>query len=378
LTINTVRYVSFLTTKFEKQIKYLEEEKMKGLQLIITLLFVCSTSIVNSQQNNLVAHWSFDNVSDSTFKDETGNTTYGTFYGAKLIQGITGQALSFDGKDDYARIPRKGKKPPAILSNLGKGSISVWFKVKNIPTDYGIAPIFYYGTEKKCDFFDAANKGLIIELGHSPVYQGSQSIFFTIWKNGCTYPSFCFDSNEPISENEWHHFVAVVGEDYNTGYLDGKEMKNRRYNFGNDTYSQFFEDAVVHEKLWIGKGHWDRTTQYFEGAIDEIRIYNEPISGSKVESLYNKVPTKLSDNKDFLNIDVYPNPANKTLYYDIRGIDLKLQQIKIMSIDGKTIIQRKTRKDQQKLSLNDLPDGTYLIDFIGNNRTYRTKFMVSQ
>lgn len=349
---------------------------MKGLQFIITLLLVCSASIVNSQ-NNLVTHWSFDSVSDSTFNDETGNTTYGTFYGAKLIQGIKGQALSFDGKNDYARIPQDGKKPPVILSNLGKGSISVWFKVENIPTDYGIAPIFYYGTEKKCDFFDAANKGLIIELGHSPVYQGSQSIFFTIWKNGCTYPSFCFDSNKPIPENEWHHFVAVVGEDYNTGYLNGEEMTNRRYNFGNESYSQFFEDAVAHEKLLIGKGHWDRTTQYFDGAIDEIKIYNKPLSAEEVKNLYLRNATGVISKNMGSKIKVYPNPVNNVLYYDLKGIDIELQSIKIMSIQGKTILNKNVLEDQKKIKTNKLPNGTYLIDFVGNRHQYRKKFVIT-
>jgi hypothetical protein len=71
------------------------------------------------------------------------------------------------------------------------------------------------------------------ELGHSPVHPASEFLYFTIWKNGCTVPSFCYDSNSEIPTGVWHHFVAVVGEDYNTGYLNGEEMTNRWYNFGN-------------------------------------------------------------------------------------------------------------------------------------------------
>lgn len=359
---------------------------MKLIQGLISIFILCFVSNINSQ-NGLVAHWSFDNVSvkDSTFEDESGNTTHGTIYGAGLTHGIKGQALSLDGIDDYARIPEKDKNPPGDLTLLGKGSISVWFKVEHIPTDFGIAPIFYYGAEEQCDFFDAANKGLIIELGHSPIYAGSRSLFFTIWKNGCTYPSFCYDSNDPVSENQWHHFVAVVGENYNTGFLDGKEMTRRRYNFGTSSFSQFFADAQAHEKLWLGKGYWDRTTQYYKGSIDEIKVFNKPLSSAEVKSLYNEMVGNNNDNVTGLNngnkepkINIFPNPADGILHYDLSRVDMKLQRIKITGIHGKTFIHKKVKSNQKYVQIHQLPKGTYLIDFIGDNYTFRKKFIISK
>jgi len=167
------------------------------------------------------------------------------------------------------------------------GPGSVWFRVDEIPTERGIVPIFYYGSRDSCaNMFDASNQGLIIELGHSPVHYGSERLYFTIFANGCSYPSFCYDSGDPISEGEWHHFVAVVGESYNTGYLDGVEMLNRRYNFGSRTDSQFFEDAAKHEVLWIGKGFWDAEPVYFDGAIDDVRIYDHALSAEEVRQFY--------------------------------------------------------------------------------------------
>ncbi len=166
-------------------------------KVIFVLLLFYSLTI--NAQNGLVAHWSFDEMENNTIYDSSTGENHGTNYGATVVQGIIGNALSFDGTDDYVRIPEDGKYPPSVFSALRKGSISVWFKADIIPTDYGIAPILYYGVEQQCNFFDAANKGLIIELGHSPIYFGSEAIFFTIWKNGCTYPSFCFDSYYAVS-----------------------------------------------------------------------------------------------------------------------------------------------------------------------------------
>lgn len=256
------------------------------LKYNITLMLILLAGWTVKGQDSLVAHWNFDKLNGDTIYDLSGNANHGTNYGGSLVDGVKGKAISFDGIADYIRIPGDGKPPPPVFSTLGKGTISFWFRADKIPTNYGIAPLFYYGAEEKCDFFDAANKGLIIELGHSPVFHGSEELFYTVWKNGCTYPSFCFDSHNPISTGEWYHIAIVVGENYNTGYLNGVEMLNRDYNFGNASYSQFFEDAVAHEKLWLGKGHWDRTTQFFDGTMDELKIFDRPLSAGEVKAQY--------------------------------------------------------------------------------------------
>lgn len=351
--------------------------KMKIAFFSLWMLLIAFGS---SAQEGLVSYWSFDNIRNDTIFDYSGKDNHGTNYGGEVIGGIKGSALEFDGISDYARIPEDDADPPEVLRGLEKGSISLWFRVDHIPTDYGIAPAFYYGAEEMCDFFDAANQGLIIELGHSPVHQGSESIYFTIWENGCTYPSFCFDSNEPVSEGEWHHYVAVVGENFNTGYLDGQEMVDRRYNFGNDGYSQFFANAVLHEKLWLGKGYWDETVQYFDGAIDELRIYNRPLTGEEVKSLYDDASSVTSVNpveKGSSKIEVYPNPARGKLNYDISRLDKEVQNFEMTDLSGKVAISRKSVSEKDQLDISHLPSGAYFLNFYHNRGIYRKKVVIS-
>ncbi len=245
-----------------------------------------------NKEDGLLVHWTFDEGSGNVIGDSSSHDNSGVVYGASWTTGAVNGALDFDGIDDYVQIPNYFSPPPSHLASLGEGSISVWFKCDSIPTDYGIMPIFYYGAYDPClNMPDAANQGLIIEIGHSPIHPESKRIYFTLFTDGCTFPSFCFDSSEAVTEGEWHHFVAVVGENYNTGYLDGQKLVKKHYNFGNSSYSQFFVDVIKHETLWIGRGYWDRNTVFFDGAIDDIRIYNKPLSAQEVQELYNNQQT---------------------------------------------------------------------------------------
>jgi hypothetical protein len=274
----------------------------KNLLFIFTSLLLITALMISGCLNDinpgepdikkgLVGHWAFDEKSGNIVEDSSNYSNNGTVYGATRATGAINDALDFDGIDDFVQIPDNLSHPPEHLDSIGDGSISVWFKVDYIPIDNGIAPIFYYGSSDPCtNMPDATNQGLVIEVGHSPIQHGSKRIYFTIFAHGCSFPSFCFDSREPLTEGEWYHFVAVVGTfkniGYNTGYLNGDELTNRRYNFGNRGYSQFFEDAVKHETLWIGRGYWDGEPVYFDGIIDDVRIYDRPLSTEEVHILY--------------------------------------------------------------------------------------------
>ncbi len=334
----------------------------RGVFVIAGLLFF---SLFSFAQGGLVGYWSFNEVEEGVVRDHTGYNNHGILAGTELIPGIRGKALYFDGVNDYATLGDKQFNPPGVLKDLGQGSISLWFKVEHIPPEDGIAPLFYYGSATKCDFFDAANEGLILEVGHSPVQYRSERLYFTIWKNGCTYPSFCFDSNDAMEEDRWYHFVAVVGPDYNTGYLNGEEITHRRYNFGNSSYSQFFEDAVKHERLWLGKGHWDRTVQYLQGAIDELMIFNRPLNAEEVKTLYSDtilaITAPESSPEPEETIKWFPNPVSGVLRYELEIEPENPVRVQIIDSSGKALMQRNLNSGKGNLDISHLPAGLHTI-----------------
>jgi len=351
---------------------------MKRKSDVLAIILLIYTAFLNGQEG-LVGYWSFDSLAGNQFLDLTGQGNHGFVVGASQVKGIQGNALNFNGHSDYAVIGEE-ENPPQIFQDLSEGTISLWFRVNLIPRLHGIAPLFYYGGLTQCDFFDAANQGLILEVGHSPVHFESERLYFTIWKNGCTYPSFCFDSNNPVKKEEWYHLAVVVGPDFNTGFLNGYEIGNRRYNFGNASYSQFFEDALKHEVLWLGKGHWDRTVQYLSGAIDELRIYNRALSAEEIEVLYlqNAGAGRISGGhiEKENGTHIYPNPAYSDLRYDFQESGLEITGYTISDLKGKILRSVNTRDKTGLITVEGLSPGMYNLEFSAGDQVHVQKLLV--
>ncbi|MHA2250228.1 MAG: LamG domain-containing protein [Candidatus Kariarchaeaceae archaeon] len=234
--------------------------------------------------NGLVTQWGFDEETGSSIVDAASQRNLGSLHGPVRSAGPIDQALEFDGVDDYVQILDNGSVP-SKLSSVGDGSISIWFRLDQIPEKGEIAPLFYYGGFNPCtNMPDASNQGFIIEVGHGRI--GSNRIYFTTFANGCEYPSFCVDSRHLLLVNQWYFFSVVIEENYNTIYLNGEELEDRHYNFGSVTSSEFFADAVAGETIWLGKGYWNSELQFLDGGLDEIRVYDRALSGDEILALY--------------------------------------------------------------------------------------------
>jgi hypothetical protein len=144
--------------------------------------------------------------------------------------------------------------------------------------------LFYFGEAQT----GTPHNSLIIEIGHGGgTNPGNRKLYFTVVNQ-----SFCYDSGVQLMENTWYHFVAVVRENGNTGFLNGIEMKERNYNLGsNSNYSAFFNDVPVRELLSLGYGRYGQENPFFtfKGSIDEVRIYDRPLHATDIKELYEMV-----------------------------------------------------------------------------------------
>ena len=228
-------------------------------------------------EDGLVVDYPFDEGAGTLLHDETPNHINGVLESGRWAPGVVGPyALRFRGRGRVDVPPSTGW--PTTVGRLPKGSISVWFQYEGIARGATIAPILYLGD-------DAGQNSLIIEVGH-PAPDERQKLYFTVSvKNE---PVQCFDSNAPLKPGQWYHFVAVVGDDFNTGYLNGREMVNRHYNAGGPFSHEFFASVPSPDlfTLAYGAAAVDDHFTSLMGALDEVRIYDRPLSASEVRALY--------------------------------------------------------------------------------------------
>jgi len=243
----------------------------------------------SQDQTNLVGHWKFDENSGTQAADSALSYN-GIVHGATWVEGKKGSALYFDGIDDYVMLSQNAINS---IGSLTQGTIAFWFKYESLLDTQTIMPILYLGNEDKND----QDSIFIIEIGHSDTQEqtltpdpDNKKLYVTLTDlTQNSDPILCFDTNQNLTENTWYHFALVVGTDNNTGYLDGVELTNRRYNFGTSSDQKFLADIPTKEQFTFGYGkqHHQITPDFvnYKGYLDDIRIYNEPLSESDIQNL---------------------------------------------------------------------------------------------
>ncbi len=230
-----------------------------------------------------IAWWRFDECSGEIIHDESGNGNHGALHlGASGVtatgicssssnsfwyNGKNGKINSggnFDGVDDYVDFGDID-----IINSLTEGSLSAWFKVESA-TDNRTIISNYDGTTQEGLGLQYTSIGKInVETKNNNVHVCS------------------FNTRDTFNLNEWIHVVYIVSDSGNNLYVNGK-LQPVDYSAGNQSTSIFFGDLVVNS-LNIGYRDLNNSTyyDYFDGFIDEVKIWNYALTEEQVKQEYN-------------------------------------------------------------------------------------------
>lgn len=223
-------------------------------------------AIMPDLNDGLVAHYKFNLYAD----DISCHGNHGSVNGALLTQDRFGNAQSaylFDGIDDGIII--QNNCGLNVNNFQGGYTVGAWIKPEDTSS-------FYYNILAK------GNNVFSIRLNRSKVeachHQSSGTRCKTIGEvntNKWSYVAVTWN----ISTGEW------------IGYLNGKQWN----------ISSNVNDLVAGSEgdVTIGRdSRYDRW--YFNGSIDDVRIYNRALSASEIQKLYKQktTPAKLSNNLD--------------------------------------------------------------------------------
>jgi hypothetical protein len=328
--------------------------------------------------DNLVSYYPFQNNAHDL--GSSGNDA--TVHGARLTtdrNGVENSAYYFDGKDDYLLIPDS----LAITSNF---TISFWAKsekangTSNIITDGstnlgGNDFLINFRGDEIGIRADKSGKSLNLEYSSPSGLTGLDIL------------------------NKWVHVTWTMNPDHSKIYLNGEEKAHINTPGTNLGYHDG-ESYIGARKVWTDPDN------FFQGSLDEIRIYDRELSGDEVQTLYSgqgdsqvyhdTVTTQVYDTTvvtvrdsiavtDTLVIDavitdisspgktntikVYPNPAKDHLFINTGDYSLMNgYQIKIFNQTGTTVFDTYVDNSLYEIDLSGWTGkGLYFIQLINSN-----------
>ncbi|MCP4257051.1 MAG: LamG domain-containing protein, partial [Planctomycetes bacterium] len=215
----------------------------KAFFLISFLLVLGMTTSASAE---LVAYWTFDEGAGDTVFDSTGNGNDGTILGAQWGAGKFGNALEFNGSDQYVEVPTSNSLE--IDENV---SIAAW--IKWVDAGDGWLCILANGQQNG----PWENYGLFVN-------RGSRFLYFTLSLDGGHVTQST--PNDAVVPDEWLHATAT---------WDG--FNARIYVNGEMVLEQAQSGQLVPTQLPLRIGHRDGSSHFFSGIIDDVRVYNHTL-----------------------------------------------------------------------------------------------------
>lgn len=238
--------------------------------------------------DGLLLHYTFEETSGTTVKDVSGHGNDGVLNGgtAWTAAGKSGRAVDLQGTNGYIGLPN------GIASDSPNLTVATWVDVDSVKT---WASVFALGTGTTNRIFLTLNdNGGATRLANMP--QGGA-------ENILTGPAF------PTSKI-WHHVaITIFGNTY-TLYINGIQVASVSNMQANMTH---LGQTTTN---YIGRSQYP-ADPYFDGRIDDFRIYERALGSDEIMSLVTETMTDLeivAYSKNWLDLgDTSEQTQNLTL-----------------------------------------------------------------
>jgi hypothetical protein len=271
-------------------------------------------ALYNQASSGLVSHWKLDEgIGTSATDAADGNN--GIINGAAWTTGISGGALSLDGVNDYVDLGNPANLQPGTVS------LSVWFKTTATGGRIVRKRTYGYG-------LDVLSTGKI-----------------SFWINNAAATIFTATSPNAYNDNTWHHAVGVYGGSVVKLYIDGSQVASA--NAGAIFYGA---GAIA-----IGRDG-DYNGSYFNGLIDDVRIFQSELSAQEVQGLYNNVSALVSNvSHGFMgtnDTDTYTTVIPSGTTTPSHPTTVTLRSFKAEGDDGRVILTWETSGETDNAGFN--------------------------
>jgi fibronectin type 3 domain-containing protein len=203
----------------------------------------------------LQAYLKFDESSGASAADATGNGWTGSLVGgATWVAGYSNNALNLSGSSQYVALPA------GIVSNLNDFTISAWVKPASLDT---WARVFDFGSGTPTSMMLTVKNGtngkprFAIKISNSAEQQ--------------------IEAANPLATGTWTHIAVTLSGSTGTLYINGVAS-------GTNTAMSFKPSGMGSTTQdYLGKSQYN--DPYFNGSIDDFRIYTRALSAGEISLL---------------------------------------------------------------------------------------------
>ena len=226
-----------------------------------------SNTVQNELLLNLVSEWTFDNP-NNTGEDTWGNND-GTAYGFPVLatkdECVYGTCLTFDGLDDYVQV-LGSEISTSNLAITEQITINVWSKFDLIGTN-GVL------ISRGVSLSSPGNYGYALSR-----YGGTNKLYFDIY-NTTTRSNLI---SEKVIDNSGWYFISATWD--GTTNINGMKLYING-SLDNQKTSGIEEMGKPSIPFIIGR-NGAGSYSFFNGLIDDVRIYNAALSSSQIKQEY--------------------------------------------------------------------------------------------
>jgi hypothetical protein len=254
-------------------------------------------------EDALIAYFPFDENANDT----TGNGYDGIVYGNMVYEaGVVNQAAIFDGIDDYIQLSK-------TLDTNEIKAISVYINSKGTDGNNNNGVILgKYDWEEKRNFviksygLSSDRLNYIGATFHNDPGGGAADVIASYINDisMVNTEKYLIINNQQLTINTWKHIVVNMTATIIEIWIDGQitNKVNRDY----DIYNNDNAETFIGNLLASGEGSNNR----FIGAMDDLRIFNRPLTEPEIQALYQKriFPGEFNDGK---NTESYIHQLNE-------------------------------------------------------------------
>lgn len=243
---------------------------MRSILTIISFFFCC---ILRGQSP--IAYYTFDNTPRDFSGNHNDGTPHGDIHPSMDRFGNPCGAYRFDGKSAYIEVPSSS----TLESPVSSFTITTWYRIDNIYDNTWLTVLCKgNGAAELADnpqyrLQTQQNTAAVMNSCTPGIADGSSTISLNTAFTKCD-PDF---KNHLFASGKWSFYALVYNGSTVTAYMDNRKVFEYNYNVPLTPNTS---------PLYIGMDE-PGNNEYFEGHLDDLKIYNRALTEKEILDLYN-------------------------------------------------------------------------------------------